>query len=80
MEDNNNENKIKERDNNTPLNNTTLSTQNSSDSKTEACIVEPYSIIYDLNSPIKLKYSLIHSKRRLLKLHSILKHMIMRFY
>ena len=34
---------------------------NSSDSKTEACIVEPYSIIYDLNSPIKLKYSLIHS-------------------
>ena len=33
----------------------------SKDSKTETCVVEPYVIIYDLNSTIKLKYSLIKS-------------------
>ena len=34
---------------------------NSFDQKTETSIVEPYTIIYDLNSTIKLKYSLIKS-------------------
>ena len=33
----------------------------SNDTKKEICIVEPYVIIYDLNSTIKLKYSLIKS-------------------